>query len=104
MKTHTVDVEIRGRNYQLRSDDDPAYVRALAEMVDKRMAIVEANTKTVDSIRLAVLAALNLADEYCRLRDEYEGRIEDLERERERLGSMIDEALEEEHKISLPDA
>ena len=105
MKSGTiVDVVIRGRDYQLRSDEDPQYVRDLAAMVDARMAAAEAGSKTVDSIRIAVLAALNLADEYCRLEKEYTGRLRALEQERERLEALIDATLEHAEHSSLPDA
>ena len=101
---HIVDVCIYGRDYQLRAHDDPDYVHHLAEMVDARMAAAATGTKTVDSMRLAVLAALNLADEYCKIKAEYEGRIERLERERERLGQLLDSALDDHESASLPDA
>ena len=101
---HVVDVMIHGRAYQLRARDDPDYVRSLADMVDARMEAAESSTKTVDSIRLAVLAALNLADECCKIKAEYEGRIDQLERERERLEALVDSALDDHEGSSLPDA
>ena len=100
---NSVEVTIYGRTYQLRAEEDADYVVALARLVDERMAMAEAGSKTVDSSRLAVLTALNFADEYCRLKKEYEGRIKELEQERERLLALIDDALNEKEHISLPD-
>lgn len=58
-----VPVEIHGRTYNLRSPGDPRALKELAAYVDARMAeIAEAGT-TADTARLAVLAALNIADE-----------------------------------------
>ena len=88
-------VVIRGRTYQLQTDDDPEYVLQLADDLDQRLQEVEAATKTVDSGRLAVLAALNLADEYCKLEVRLTSRIKELEREQDRLRQMIDDVLEE---------
>ncbi|HLY43117.1 MAG TPA: cell division protein ZapA [Terracidiphilus sp.] len=55
-------VSIYGQTYNL-SGQDPAHVRQLAEYVDAKMRAVSAQGRTVDSLRVAVLAALNLADE-----------------------------------------
>ena len=57
-----VTVEIYDQPYHL-SGQDVEHIRGLAEMVDARMRAVAAQGRTVDSLRVAVLAALNLADE-----------------------------------------
>jgi len=91
----SVEVIIRGRTYLLKASDDPEYVRELARMLDERMAAVESGTKTVDTQRIAVLAALNLADDYCRLKEEYQTRVQELEQERARLLTLVEGALQE---------
>ena len=60
--TEYVTVEIYDQTYHL-SGQDPAHVRDLAARVDSKMRAVAAQGRTVDSLRVAVLAALNLADE-----------------------------------------
>src|SRR5262245_26645496 len=62
-----VQVEIFGQVYKLKAEDDPSYVESLAAYVDRKMREVARGTKNVDSMRLAVLAALNIADEHHRL-------------------------------------
>lgn len=57
-----VTVEIYDQLYHL-SGQDPQHVRELAAFVDAKMRAVAAQGKTADSLRVAVLAALNLADE-----------------------------------------
>lgn len=57
-----VTVEIYDQVYHL-SGQDTDHVRALAARVDAKMRAVAAQGRTVDSLRVAVLAALNLADE-----------------------------------------
>jgi len=56
-------VKIFNQTYQVSSGDDPEYVKQLARYVDKVMTEVFENTSAVDSLKVAVLAALNIADE-----------------------------------------
>jgi cell division protein ZapA len=60
--TGAVVVEIYDQVYQL-SGTDPTYIQRLASLVDSRMRTISAHGATVDSLRVAVLAALNIADE-----------------------------------------
>jgi cell division protein ZapA len=66
--TALVHVEIFGQGYSVRAGVAPGYVEALAAHVDAQMREVSKTPGTVDSVRVAVLAALNLADECFRLR------------------------------------
>jgi cell division protein ZapA len=59
----SVRVEIFDQVYNLRGTDAD-YIIRLAEYVDGKMRAVSEQTATVDSVRLAVLAAINIADEY----------------------------------------
>src|ERR1039457_743573 len=59
----SVRVEIYDQTYQLRGSD-PEYIGKLADYVDTKMRVVAQQASTVDSLRVAVLAALNIADEY----------------------------------------
>jgi len=63
-------VEIYDQVYHLRGVD-PEYITHLAALVDAKMRAVTAQGGTVDSLRVAVLAAMNLADELCSLRQSY---------------------------------
>ncbi|MFQ5768600.1 MAG: cell division protein ZapA [Acidobacteriota bacterium] len=63
-----VQVEIHGGTYTLRGSESPETVRELAALVDGRMAEIAARTNTVDTARVAILAALNLAEELHSLR------------------------------------
>jgi cell division protein ZapA len=71
LRPQTVVVEIYDQIYHLRGVD-PAYIERLAATVDAKMRAVSARGSTVDSLRVAVLAALNIADELNTLRDRYE--------------------------------
>ena len=71
-------VEIYGQSYSLRGDGDPAYVHELAAFVDSRMNAIADSTSTVDSLKVAILAALNIADEYHQMKREAERQRMDL--------------------------
>lgn len=62
MPMEYVTVEIYDQTYHLYGQD-PDHIRELAACVDAKMRAVAAEGRTVDSLRVAVLAALNLADE-----------------------------------------
>jgi len=61
-----VQVEIGGRTYTLRGSRNPDSVRDLAAYVDGKMSEISRRTSTADTTRLAILAALNIADELFR--------------------------------------
>ena len=79
-------VEIFGQTYNVRGEGDPDYLSELARFVDSRMREVAAQVVTVDPMKIAILAALNIADEFSRYRKH---RIEKTEEMSERLGRII---------------
>jgi cell division protein ZapA len=91
--TNSVRVEIFDQAYNLRGTD-PEYIRRLAEFVDSKMRLIAEQTSTVDSLRLAVLAALNIADEYHLMKRKLEnGGINDYAVRAQRLTGVLDEVL-----------
>jgi len=66
----SVSVDIYDQIYNLRGTD-PAHIEKLAALVDAKMRAVSATGSTVDSLRVAVLAALNIADELFAIRERY---------------------------------
>jgi len=71
VKSPAIQVEIYDRPYALRADADQDYTRNLAQAVDSVMRSIGEKTNTIDSLRLAVLAALHFADECERIRKQY---------------------------------
>ena len=59
----SVTVKIFHRSYRLRSRGNADYIRDLADYVDRQMVQISDRTPTVDSLRVAILAALSIADE-----------------------------------------
>ena len=69
MTKRTIPVEILGQEYRIRSDSDASTIRRAAALVDETMAKVRDRTGTVDSLDIAVLTALNIANHLISLRD-----------------------------------
>jgi cell division protein ZapA len=95
--TNYVTVHIYDQAYHL-SGQDAEHIRKLAERVDAKMRAVAAQGRTVDSLRVAVLAALNLADELSQAAkaggaDVWKGHARAAS-----LRGLLDEVLEEERK------
>jgi len=67
-KPNQVTVEIFGQTYTVKAGAEPGYVEDLAKYVDAQMREVSKAAGAVDTVRIAVLAALNIADEVLRLR------------------------------------
>ncbi len=71
--SRVVTVEIQGQRYSVRSDLDATYVADLATFVDAKMRLASRESSAADSMRVAVIAALNIADELFRARDDAAG-------------------------------
>lgn len=88
-----VHVEIFGQTYAIRAGADPAYVEQLGRYVDEQMQQVSRTSGAVDSVRIAVLAALNIADEYFRLKSGGASGESELNQRARRLADALDQAL-----------
>ena len=64
----SIRVEIYNQTYSIRSDGDNDYIFSLAEYVDSKMREISSGTLTVDSLKVAILAALHIADELHQLK------------------------------------
>ncbi|MGP1407509.1 cell division protein ZapA [Selenomonas sp.] len=72
MEKNKVIVEIFGETYPLKSDEPADYVRRLAKLVDDNMRDVAKKTRSFSGTKIGVLAALHLADEYYKLKKDYD--------------------------------
>jgi cell division protein ZapA len=92
-----VRVEIYDQAYNLRGVD-AEYITRLAQFVDGKMRNVAEQTSTVDSLRLAVLAALNIADEYHILKKKYDLLAGEFNHRAGKLAGALDEVLEDDRR------
>ena len=91
---NSVRVEIYDQAYNLRGSDQE-YITKLADYVDGKMRSVAQQTNTVDSLRLAVLAALNIADEYHILKRKYDAIASEFNQRANSLSGALDEVLQD---------
>jgi cell division protein ZapA len=92
-----VRVEIYDQTYHLRGSD-PEYIAELAEYVDTKMHLISKQASTVDSLRVAVLAALNIADEFHVLKRKYDSIASNYTERAEQLEGALDEVLQDERR------
>ena len=93
----SVRVDIFDQGYNLRGSD-PDYIGKLAQYVDGKMRAVAEQTATIDTMRLAVLAALNIADEYHILKRKYDSIANDFSKRTSSLEGALDEVLAESRR------
>ena len=87
-------VHIFGRNYIIKGDAEPEYILKLAEYVDKRMKEISDYTSEVDTIKIAILTALNIADEYFQMQKQSEDKVySDFDLKIQQLSDKLDRGL-----------
>ena len=97
----SIRVEIYNQTYNIRSDGDNEYIMRLAEYVDGKMREISSGTLTVDSLKVAILAALHIADEFHQLKNAQEQTDAQLASRSAECAEMLDRVLK--HKdAALP--
>ena len=89
-----IHVEIQGQRYPIRTTLDPKYVQDLAAYVDRKMGLASDASPSSDTLGLAVLTALNIADEFFRIRHQQLDEAGTLTERALALERMVDQALE----------
>lgn len=90
----TVRVEIYNQTYNIRSNDgDTEYIQQLAAFVDARMREIAAGSLTVDSLKVAILAALHIADEFHKLREERDQMDQQFATRSAEVAEVLDQVL-----------
>ena len=89
----SIRVEIYNQTYNIRSDGDNDYILRLAEYVDGKMREISSGTLTVDSLKVAILAALHVADEFHQLKNQQEQSDAQLASRSAECAEMLDRVL-----------
>lgn len=92
-QNHVTSVQIFGREYKIRGHADKTYIREMAKYVDDKMKELAANASLPSQDRLAILVALNIADELFQERTKSSETISAVERRADRLISLLDDDL-----------
>lgn len=89
MVKRNVEVEIFGQRYSLKSEFPEEQVKKVAAYVDGKMREVAESTKSVDSLHIAILTALNIAQEYLREKGNKEDLLQRIKDKADRLEEFI---------------
>lgn len=84
-----IQVQIYGQAYQIKAGADPEYIKSVAVHVDQKMREIASAAPTVDSMKIAVLAALNITDEFFQLKHENQTQNRELEERTEKLHEIL---------------
>lgn len=94
----SIRVEIYNQTYNIRSDGDNDYILRLAEYVDGKMREISSGTLTVDSLKVAILAALHIADEFHQLKSVHEKTDAQIGSRSAEMTEMLDHVLKNKDK------
>jgi cell division protein ZapA len=90
-QVNKVTVTIYNEDYIVKGTEKPDYIEMLASYVDRRMRMVQQRNVNLSTSKVAVLTALNLANELNKLQEDYDELVKTLEEERKnRMGSRAD--------------
>ncbi|KAA0252837.1 cell division protein ZapA [Acidobacteria bacterium ACD] len=102
-KSQVTQVEIFGQTYSVRAVGDTEYIRELSAFVDRKMREVADHAPTVDATKIAILAALNISDEYHQFRTKAEeGDPGRFAVRATRLVERLDEILKAAPPVGVP--
>ncbi len=88
-----VRINIRGREYTVRGDDNEGDIQDLAADLDRRMEEMAERTRSFDEYTVAMLTALNIASELRQLKQRVAQRLDELDREAASIAAMVEAAL-----------
>ncbi len=88
-----VRVNIYGEEYTIRSEGDEEYIRQVAGYVDRKMREIADKAPNKSHARVAILAALNITDEYFAERSKEKEGLSNLEERASSIISLLDEKL-----------
>lgn len=97
---NVIRVDIYNQTYSIRSDGDNEYILSLADYVDRKMREIASGTMTVDSLKVGILAALHIADEYFQLKDAQAQSDAQLAARSAEAAEMLDRVIK--HKDAVP--
>ena len=87
---HPVEVTIMGQKFQVRSEADDDYVFEVAKFVNQKVDEVIGSTKSVASVKVAILAAMNIADEFFKFQRTKKVKFKELEKKIEDMIELVD--------------
>jgi len=90
----SVTVTIYGQDYTLRGDADPAYVQRVAALVDQKMREISQRSELASTSKVAILAAVNLADDLLREQQKHQEALALLEERTNQISSFLEREMD----------
>ncbi|MBI4686179.1 MAG: cell division protein ZapA [Nitrospirae bacterium] len=86
----TIEVQILGKKYSVKTDEDEMYVKSLAKYVDEKLREIYNSAPTIDHFKAAMMASLGIADDFFKLRMQHESMEKIIEEKTKVLSSLIE--------------
>ena len=90
MSMRSIEVQILGQNYAIKTDEDEAYIKSLAKFVDEKLKEIYSAAPNVNQTKASVMAAFGIADELFKLRTDQEKMFKMIEEKTEVLSEFLD--------------
>ncbi len=90
----TFQVEIYNQKFSVKSDTDEKHVQKVADLVNQTIFDIKQKTNSVSSLNVALLTALNLADEYYKLKLKHQEKTRKVKKEIKESVELIDQCLD----------
>jgi cell division protein ZapA len=103
LEPNLIQIEIFGQVYKVRGEEDQGYIEELARYVDSKMKAIAESSGAIDSLKVAVLAALNIADEFFKQERHMKDSEERVAARADELAQALDEALKDDEKTATPE-
>lgn len=86
----SIEVQILGQNYAIKTDEEEVYIKSLARFVDEKLKEIYSVAPNINQTKATVMAAFGIADELFKLRTEQESMHRMIEEKTEILSSFLD--------------
>jgi cell division protein ZapA len=87
---HSVEVQILGQSYSIKTDEDEAYIKALARYVDEKLKEIYSVAPNVNHVKAAIMAAFGIADELFKLKMKQENLDKMIEEKTKLLSGLLE--------------
>ncbi len=90
MSMRSIEVQILGQNYAIKTDEEEAYIKSLAKFVDEKLKEIYSVAPNINQTKATVMAAFGIADEFFKLKTEQESMHKMIEEKTEILSSFLE--------------
>jgi len=85
-----IEIKVMGQKFMVRSESSEEYINAVADFVDQKITEIMKGSKSVASLNVAILAAMNIADEFMKYKDQKDKQVSKVEEKIKTVIELID--------------